>query len=169
MSSGFRSLTLGLACALVLPGVGSAQDAPRPDPDSPAGVEYKLPLDQARRDAAPDRDPARGGGAASDPAPLFGAGITPQGGPASGSNGRGSSAGGPDLASKDTPEGDRAAPSAQTGPQAGRVTAKVAPAAAADGGGGTDLTLGAIALAVVLSGLGLGLLLRRGIGRPDPS
>jgi hypothetical protein len=37
----------------------SAQEPVQVDPDSPAGVEYKLPLEQARRDGAPD--PGDGG------------------------------------------------------------------------------------------------------------
>ena len=43
------------------------------DPDTPAGTEYALPLEKARRDAAPDRG-ARG--AERDDAELFGAGIS---------------------------------------------------------------------------------------------
>lgn len=40
------------------------------DPDSPAGKEYALPLESARRDAG------GGGGPDSSAAPLFGAGIS---------------------------------------------------------------------------------------------
>jgi outer membrane biosynthesis protein TonB len=43
------------------------------DPDSPAGSEYAIPLEQARRQAAPDNEkPQKRGG---DSGQLFGAGI----------------------------------------------------------------------------------------------
>lgn len=48
------------------------------DPDSPAGKEYALPLDSARREAGGGSGaPSAGGGGGS--APLFGAGISERG------------------------------------------------------------------------------------------
>lgn len=43
------------------------------DPDSPSGKEYKLPLEDARRDAAPGLGSGHGGGGKP---PLFGTGIS---------------------------------------------------------------------------------------------
>jgi len=171
-----RTAGFAVTCSLLLPGVAQAQDPARPDPDSPAGVEYQLPLDQARRDAAPD--PGGGGGGAgggppgggsAEPTPLFGAGITPDR----------SQSGGEAIADADVGErpgdersGDRAdraaagagGPDARS-PGAGEPAKSFSTtAAAADGGGSTALTLGGIALAVVVLGGALGLALRRGLG-----
>jgi hypothetical protein len=49
------------------------------DPGSPAGKEYAIPVDRARRDAGVDRAPhASTGGSAEAKPELFGAGITPR-------------------------------------------------------------------------------------------
>lgn len=45
------------------------------DPDSPAGKEYALPLDQAREEAA---GVGKSDGPAGEKAPLFGEGVTPR-------------------------------------------------------------------------------------------
>lgn len=52
-----------------------AQETPGYDPDSPAGVEYQLPLQRTRREATGQGADDRGGGG-SKPAPLFGAGAS---------------------------------------------------------------------------------------------
>ncbi len=76
-------------CAAIVPSSALAQDA-EVDRDSPAAREYVIPLEGARRDAAPatrngDRRPAPGGRSGS--AAPFGAGITPSVGATSGSGG----------------------------------------------------------------------------------
>jgi len=170
-----RTAGFAVTCSLLLPGAAQAQDPARLDPDSPAGVEYQLPLDQARRDAAPD--PGGGGGGAgggppgggsAEPTPLFGAGITPDR----------AQSGGEAIADADVGErpgdersGDRAdrtaagagGPGAR-GRGAGEPAKSFRTAAAADGGASTALILGGIALAVVVLGGALGLALRRGLG-----
>jgi hypothetical protein len=71
------------------------------DPESPAGKEYALPLDQAREEAA---SAGKTDGPAGEKAPLFGEGVSsggggPQaggGGPATGSPGNGAAGDGSD-------------------------------------------------------------------------
>jgi hypothetical protein len=144
------------------------------DPDSPAGVEYKLPLEQARRDAAPEGGSGGGGGArgsgggSGGPAPLFGAGITRAGSQGGNDDGAGAAPDGSDRVGGEQSEDrdDRGVAGAggrdlaslgagESGPSSG--------AAAEDGGGSTGLILGGIALAVVVVGGALGLALRRGL------
>src|SRR5262245_47020620 len=75
-------IQLAAALAVGLPGTAiAAERGVHIDPGSPAGKEYALPLDQARRDAAPPgaghSGGAGGGGgdsAGSGGAPLFGTG-----------------------------------------------------------------------------------------------
>ena len=154
-----------VVCALVAPSTAVAQEEVQVDPDSPAGVEYKLPLEEARRDAGPDASGGGGGG----PTPLFGAGIRPvgsQGGDGDGAKGTsddGSRTGG----GQSGDGGDRRVTGA-----GGRDLASLLPgeskpsfsAAAADGDSSVGLILGGIALAVVVAGAALGLALRRGLG-----
>ena len=173
-----------VVCALVAPSAAAAQEPVQVDPDSPAGVEYKLPLDQARRDAAPDAGGGgrgggprsgggggpRSGGGSGDPAPLFGAGITRDGSQgsdggneamadASDRSGGQESADSDDSGAAGVGGGDAAGPGAG---ESGRSLSTTA-ASAADSGGSTGLVLGGIALAVVVVGGALGLALRRGL------
>jgi hypothetical protein len=61
-----------LVAALGLAAPAAAQDdAPQVDPNSPAGTEYRLPVDRAREQAS------GGGSAAPGAAPLFGEGVEP--------------------------------------------------------------------------------------------
>ncbi|MDQ4048605.1 MAG: hypothetical protein M3131_04370 [Actinomycetota bacterium] len=156
-----RLLALCAICSLLLPVAAQGQrDATQPDPDSPAGVEYQLPLEQARKNA-------RGSGSRGDGAgrgggsPLFGAGIMPVKA-SGGAQDRGSGAGEPasDAGSRDSdargaggadgdPESATIGPSTLGGPD--------------EGGGSAGLRIAGIALAVLLVGLLLGLLLRRGL------
>ena len=74
--------------ALLMAGGGASfaqSDGVHIDPESPAGKEYALPLESARENASPNL--AGGGssnpngdsrGAGANPAPLFGAGISPR-------------------------------------------------------------------------------------------
>lgn len=69
-------LLLGLILAAPTP--ATAQETPGYDPDTPAGVEYQLPLPRTRREAAgrsPDDRRVRGSGPAAKPVPLFGVGA----------------------------------------------------------------------------------------------
>lgn len=184
----------------------SAQKA---DPSTPAGVEYELPLDRARRESngggkgkekrpdagrggrrADDGDgsvrgdgdqgggsDANGGGSrgsdsgGSDDSPLFGEGISPDGGGSGSAGGKtpkskgddgpnpngGSSAGGGDSSGPTGSAGARA--NAADPPQSLSRTA-----AADDGSNGTLLT-GAIVLAVLLIGGLTALVVRSGSKR----
>ena len=172
----FRRGTIHLVvvCALAAPSAAAAGEPAQQDPDSPAGVEYQLPLDQARRDAAPD--PGGGGGEgrprAGDepggPAPLFGAGITRGG--SQGADGEATAdevdrdrGGGQESGDSDPAEAAGVTGGDGAGPGAGDSARSFSTAAAADADGSTGLILGGIALAVVLVGGALGLALRRGL------
>jgi hypothetical protein len=117
------------------------------DPNSPAGKEYALPLDQAR-------DEATGGGgsdrAAGVAAPLFGAGITrhdSKSGQAPGPSGEGT--------------GRRASGDGKHGGQGGSAAGPVAVARISEAGGGYPMSSGAaLVAAIVLLGGALGLALR---------
>ena len=65
---------LAICLALVLAGPSAGQaGAPQIDPDSPAGIEYQLPIDRARGEAA---GPGSSSSARPGSAPLFGTGVT---------------------------------------------------------------------------------------------
>src|SRR3954469_21205866 len=76
-------LPLAALLAIGPPAGASAEDEPgvHADPGSPAGKEYVIPLEGARREAsggggsAGSQSGGGGGGSAASPAPLFGAGI----------------------------------------------------------------------------------------------
>jgi hypothetical protein len=124
----------------------TAQSGVHVDPGSPAGKEYALPLDQARREA---RGGGSGGAGQKSPtgrSALFGEGIKPGRSHGAGTTGSGSA----------RAKGGRSR--AQT-PASGAAARLSAPATA--GGGSPALTDGGIALAVLLAAGGLGLLLRR--------
>ena len=65
------------AAWLVLPSAAEAQRGIFVDPDTPAGKEYAIPLEEARRHGVGDQERGRRDGRdpSSDP-PLFGQGIT---------------------------------------------------------------------------------------------
>ncbi|MGC1165450.1 MAG: hypothetical protein WA862_05015 [Solirubrobacterales bacterium] len=142
---------IGLASS----GPATAADEVHFDPDSPAGKEYALPLDQAREEATgggkADEDSAAG-------APLFGAGVSPPGAGVSP----------PGSASTRVPNpggeqaGGRGANREADNP--GRRGAAAGPAAIvriAEAGDGYSLTSGAaLVAAIVLVGGALGLALR---------
>jgi hypothetical protein len=123
------ALTIGIQTAMA-----EGQVAPRTDPqaESPAGVIYQIPLDSARRDAAPvlpsrRRDDGASSSASTGPGgPSAGSGGAGDGGASSGagnaaSNGSGSSASSGGTGSSSAGAGGRAA----------------ALSASADAGGGT--------------------------------
>jgi len=150
-----------VACALIAPPASSAQEPVQVDPDSPAGVEYQLPLEQARRDGGGPRS----GGGSGGPVPLFGAGIT-RGGSQS-SEGGGAEAADRGGGDESEDSGDLGAAGADGGDAAGPGAAESRQSFGAtspeNGGGSTGLILGGIALAVVVVGGALGLALRRGL------
>jgi hypothetical protein len=143
------------------------------DPDSPAGKEYALPLEEARREAAPD---ASGPGAgtsgrdsgndasASTASPLFGEGIEPSDSAAAGNDG---DAGATDSSesSNRTKDGEPrgAGPASLAGDRGPTARGSAAVEAAAAEGSGALLTagMGAAVLAVgLLAGFGLRRVLR---------
>ena len=146
MQSCLRPLLFTLTCLLCLPAVASGQEEPRLDPDSPAGVEYQIPLDQARDDASggAERGPGADGGA-----PLFGAGISKAGSKGS----RGSHSG---RAKRGT-SGEKSKSGAAASVQTAAESTSDAP------------SVSLIAAAVLLAGGALGLGLRRGLGRTHRS
>lgn len=162
---------LGLAVVvLLLPAPATAQEpGVSVDPNSPAGVEYDVPLAKARREAAgrsegPGPDGARSPGSQ----PLFGVGIVEAAGGSPGSAGARSRS--PDAGPGD--DGDRReAKGAENGgrrsdrsnaggtPSPGeRSTAAIE---AASGGGSQPLLTAGIAAGVLAVGLVLGFGLRR--------
>jgi hypothetical protein len=89
---GRTALLVTLAVTSLAPAAAAQEEGVFVDPDSPAGKEYAIPLEQARRDAAGGGKPGHGseGGGES----LFGAGIEPAEG---GGWGSGSPDSGPDA------------------------------------------------------------------------
>ena len=129
------------------------------DPDSPAGTEYAIPLDQARREAA-------GGNASPGSAPtgeqsLFGAGITP------GRQARRADAGG-DARRSRQPAGASRDQNTKPGsnPKSGASASTAAIAAATGDGDSVTLLTAGIAAAVLAVGLAAGLAFRRTLGNP---
>jgi len=165
-------------CALAMPSAAIAQSN-RPDPDSPAGVEYELPLDQTREDLSDDggggdrgsRDGGSpGGDGGSGAAPLFGAGISPAG---SGGSGDDAGAGGENSTDQtqadDRNRGGGGATSGSSGGSAADESVGPGIAEASTDTGGTGLLIPGIALAVLLAGGLIGLALRRGLGQAGDS
>jgi hypothetical protein len=142
--------------------VSAQEDGVFIDPDSPAGTEYAIPLDQARREAAGGGTTTQG--RAENGQPLFGAGIAPRSeaprNEAKGASATGDARGG--GARKPRAAGVDKTP--RPGSNAGASTAAVA-AAAGDGGSEGLLTAG-IAAAVLALGLAAGLVFRRALKGP---
>jgi hypothetical protein len=137
-----------VALGLLVPGAGaaSAQDSGvHVDPESPAGKEYALPLDSARRDASGG---SNGTGASGQGAPLFGAGVSKATG--SGGSERSGSGGGQGDGSASTDRGGSV--SGGSGADAAQVARTVA-----DSGGG--LSAGVITLLIAMGVLLLGILI----------
>jgi hypothetical protein len=161
-----RSVVAFLIASLALPAAAQAQQpGVFVDPDSPAGTEYRIPLEDARRHGAPDAGPRPGGGQA-DP-PLFGQGITPAPGGSEAGGGSDGSAGSAAPNGSGEPRDHRGARKAADGAVLGaQETARerrrdsMAIEAAARGGSDALLTAG-IAGAVLAVGLLVGFGLRR--------
>jgi hypothetical protein len=126
------------------------------DPDSPAGTEYAIPLEQARREAA-GGDAAPGPGRAGEP--LFGAGISP------GRQARSADGGGDGRGSRPRAGASRdQTPKAGSDSKPGATASTAAIAAAAGDGGSETLITAAIGAAVLAIGLVAGLAFRRTLG-----
>ncbi len=186
------ALMLMLAClawAVPLAEERAAAQAPGviADPDSPAGKEYALPLDDARGDAAgpPGSSGSGGGGrtgagagggagagagggagvgtSGGGPSPLFGAGITPpqSAGAAGGSPPQGASSGGGAGSSSQRP-GDKNSvaqlPDDAVRDGAGRLSQ---PASSPGEGSFPQGDAVLVLLAIAAGGLGIGLVMRR--------
>ena len=152
----------GLACAaLALVGAVASGAPPaaaqqeRAAPDSPAGVEYALPLDRVREQAAPpaagrDGGRAADGAAVASPPPLFGIGVRP------------AEAGDPRSEGEPRTEGDARSEGEPRGAAGAGSAVDGTGGAAETAAGGSEIGAPAgIALAVVGLGLALGLLMRR--------
>ena len=132
------------------------------DPNSPAGKEYAIPIDQARRQAegTSSGDGSRG---SSDSAPLFGVGISRRAG---GNTGSAKSAAGAARSSRGGTQGARRSGRSRSPgkSQASRLTS----AASTDAGGSATAQTAALVAAVLLAGGLIGLVLHRLTrGRPD--
>ena len=160
-----RSVTAFLVGALALPAMAQAQGpGVFVDPESPAGTEYAIPLEEARRHGAPDAEPRPGAGDAAPP--LFGEGITPSPGGSAGGAGSAAPGGGGEPGAGGGRGGDPGAPNATDGEAEAQEAAQdrrrssMAIEAAAQGGSDALLTAG-IAGAVLALGLLVGFGLRR--------
>jgi hypothetical protein len=121
------------------------------DPNGPAGQQYALPLDSARGEAAGDETAGTPG--SSSKAPLFGQGIKPASGKGAANPGRAG--------------GDGGTEADQIG--AGNAAAASEPGKTSDDGNGSNLWIGGLVAAVVLVGLGGGLVARRRIAAEPQS
>ena len=139
------------------------------DPDSPSGKEYEIPLEAERRQADPAQErgaPVQHGARSS---PLFGTGIVSEPGAGMSRSARADrdgNAADPDGKAGD-PGADAPVPDGTSEPQeSGDEDDEVVRAAASNpgapgGGASVPLTIGGVALAVLLVGGLAGLLLRR--------
>ena len=166
-----RAVIAFLIGLLALPAAAQAQGrGVFVDPESPAGKEYAIPLEEARRQAAPGVESRSGGGDAGPP--LFGYGIerAPGGSAAEGGSagdGSAGSGGGGEAGGAAGRGGDRGAGNGADGEgletlesaREGRADS-MAIEAAAQGGSDALLTAG-IAGAVLAVGLLVGFGLRR--------
>lgn len=136
--------------ALAIPAATAFAQAPGVivEPDSPAGQEYAIPFDQARRDAAGGGVAGGRGGAGA--APLFGAGVSRKGEGRSGRGAAGAGRGARGAGGSVTPQSDAA-----------RGDTPLARELATDGGGSAGATAAAIVAAILLTGGLLGWALRR--------
>lgn len=130
------------------------------DPRSPAGKEYALPIDRARRDADDSTDSGR----ASTPA--FGAGVRADRAPGrteDRSTRGGAARGTPPASPSSSSTSAQTATSAQQAREREGINRALLKASAGDGGssqGSLALLLGGVAVMVI--GVGAGFLLRRG-------
>ena len=140
---------------LGLPAAAVGQERPKLDPNSPAGVEYQLPLDRAREEAAGETQRDSGG---PKPAPPFGVGLTERGPSPKGGGSGGSDEGAGDRLSDEV----SALPDEFSSTTTRANTVPALFPVASEGEAGVSAPL--IAAAVLLVGGALGLGLRRALG-----
>ena len=135
------------------------------DPESPAGKEYALPLQQARNEAlgtSGGENAPGGGGSAGAAAPLFGVGVSGRGkggGPGPGAAGAARTGGGSKAAGRGHgSENGKTSPESSGNPSAGAASS-----ASYSDGQGLLLLAGILILGAVI---GLGL---RGLVRQRPA
>ena len=155
--------------ALALPGTALAQeDGVTVDPDSPTAKEYAIPIESARRDAAPaDRSTAT---------PLFGQGVTPEGETAETGGapanddvdgaGNGSVGSGDGRSGASPPKANSATPGTAEDQPTLEVVAQAASRPGAPSDGGTAVLVAGGGIALVAAAAGAGFMARR---RRDPS
>lgn len=146
---------LAVALTFAAP-AGARSGAVTVDPDSPSGKEYAIPLESARRAATKGTDDGPGSASQGQrSAPLFGEGVG--GAPAGGGSKPGSShAQLPQRTSRRSAAG-AAGRDAVAGARPVRATVPA-------GGAGSVLTIGAVAVSVLLLGAVLGSIARRRSG-----
>jgi hypothetical protein len=171
---GFLARTSGLLLLVVwlaLPSVAQAQRGVFVDPDSPAGSEYKIPLEEARRHGAGDEQRRTGEGrTGTSGQPLFGAGIerAPSASADGGSSGGGSageSGGGLNVTKEPGSDKRGEAKAVRDEETSGRASTMAIQARA--GGGGSEMLAtvgiaGAVLAVGLVGGFGLRRLLRSG-------
>ena len=155
--------TVGLLCGTwaVPAGAQESGGSYDEDPASPGGHEYAIPLEEERREASPD--------AAGEPGEVqapFGEGIEPEdgGGNTDADDQGDSSSGSPSQTGGGSGGSGATGASGGEKPTGAEQTARAAPPPAADrtsSGWLPELSAVAIALAVALAGVTLGLVLRR--------
>jgi hypothetical protein len=156
------AVLLGLTLA---PSAGAQEPGVFVDPDSPAGKEYAIPLEQARREAAGGASGREGGGDAggSGAQPLFGVGIERSTRAAGGEDaGAATSGGGGDGSIRGANRQSRG-PAPGAGDMAPNTGSSAAIEAAARDGSDALLTAGIVAAVLgvgLLAGFGLRRLLR---------
>lgn len=158
----FRMVGVAVVAALILAApAGAQEDGVYIDPDSPSAKEYELPFESERRQADPGQNPSDGIVQGSRTSPLFGAGIVSgdgdeeDGGATKGtsrSEKRGDGAAGGSSSSK---------PRMAEGDDDEVLQAATSNPGAPDGGVGVPLTIGGLAVGVLVLGGLAGLLLRR--------
>jgi hypothetical protein len=161
-------LSLLTAVSVFAPAAFAQEPGVFVDPDSPAGKEYALPLEQARREAAGDATPPGRGVPGGRGEPLFGVGIERASGAGRGQGAGGSESAGGSASQRDRRQArERGMGGGVPGPGdiAPNARSSAAIEAAADDGSDALLTAG-IAAAVLgvglLAGFGLRRLLRDG-------
>ncbi len=149
-------ITLAVAAVGLPAGSASAQDGVVVDPSSPSGKEYAIPLDAARRDAAPG---GQNSGGDSQSAPLFGEGVGDSQADETIAAGSKPRSEGESRQRKSRSEGTPE-PEAKTAEPKLRPARPVA-AALPDGDASSTLTVVAVALSVLLLGGVIGSIARR--------
>ncbi len=158
-----RLLPLAAALAVALtpaaPATARSGDGVTVDPNSPTGKEYAIPLQSARRDATQGTDTPGRAPQGERSVPLFGEGVGDS--PAqSGSSSGGSSLRAPRSSHEQPQRSSKRSADGGTVQDAIAGTRTVR-ATVPDGGAGSVLTIGAVALSVLLLGAVLGSIARR--------